>query len=97
MRRLLVRTMDCNPMHELYYIQSRGFCGDCLLWWRDGGHGYTTDLNQAWKVTREQAEGICSSRVEDTAWLVADIDSVAVRHADSERMQGKKPAIIGRQ
>lgn len=42
-----------------YYIMNR-YQGDFFIFWRDGGHGYTTDLNQAWLVPEDQAHGICS-------------------------------------
>ena len=40
----------------------RGYCGDCLLWWRVEGKGYTCDLDYAWKVTEEKAAAICRDR-----------------------------------
>jgi len=47
---------------DLYYIQHKGFCGNSLFWWRTGGHGYTSNLDEAWKVTKEEAEEICRVR-----------------------------------
>ena len=74
-------------MSDLYYIQNKGYCGDCLLWWRDGGHGYTIDLNKAWKVPKAKAIDLCRSRpFEDFAWSVDEIDKVAERHINSENM-----------
>jgi hypothetical protein len=68
-------------MSTLYYIQHTGFCGNCLLWWRDGGHGYTSDLDDAWKVGEEQAKSICRSRPsEDIAWPVDFVDDHSARH-----------------
>jgi hypothetical protein len=68
-------------MAGLYYIQSTGFVGDSLLWWRPDGKGYTTNLDQAWKVTREKAEEICKTRPEeDFMWPSDVVDSLASRH-----------------
>lgn len=47
---------------EWYYIQNKGYVGDCLLWWRIGGRGYTTNVSQAWKVPKEKALRIASTR-----------------------------------
>lgn len=66
---------------ELFYIQHVGFCGNCLFWWRPDGHGYTSTLDEAWKVTKEKAEDICRvRRGEDVAWPVAKADAMAQRH-----------------
>ena len=77
-----------KPAPELFYIQNRGYCGNCLSWWRDGGHGYTTNLDEAWKVPQEQAERICASRPhEDTAWPVSQIDAITCRHVNVEHLR----------
>jgi hypothetical protein len=41
---------------ELYYVRNEGFLGNALLWWTKGCNGYTCDINDAHKFTREQAE-----------------------------------------
>jgi hypothetical protein len=70
-----------------YYIQHRGFCGDCLLWWRIGRCGYTVDLNQALKVTEEEAANICRSRPnEDFMRLASMVDGASQRHVNSESL-----------
>jgi hypothetical protein len=67
--------------NDLYYIQNTGYCGNCLKWWKPKGHGYTCDLNRAWKVTKEEAEKICRSRPEeDIPWLCSEVDTKAERH-----------------
>ena len=70
---------------ELFYIQNRGFEGNCLRWWRVDGNGYTANLNDAWKVTREKAESICRSRPnEDTMRPASVVDALAHRHLSCE-------------
>ncbi len=72
-------------MPELYYIQNTGFCGNCLKWWRLDGKGYTMNLDEAWKVTKEQADDICRSRPkEDIPHPASLIDSAAHRHVNVE-------------
>ncbi len=72
---------------ELYYIQHIGFNGNCLKWWRPEGHGYTMNLDEAWKVTKEQAESICRTRPdEDLAHPVSVIDLLATRHLNCEAL-----------
>ena len=73
-------------MAELYYIQNKGYVGNCLLWWKVDGHGYTCNLDLAWKVTKEEADKICRSRPEQDIARRADVvDAMAVRHFDSEK------------
>jgi hypothetical protein len=77
----------CSVNSDLYYIQNRGYCGNCLRWWKDGGHGYTSNLDEAWKVSKERAEEICRSRPEE------DIPWPASCHGDviAEIIDGREP------
>jgi len=77
---------------ELYYIQNRGYCGDCLLWWRSNRCGYTMNLKEALKVTA--AEAATFTRIEDVPWPVSDIDAIAQHHVNSEHLGNAKPAAL---
>lgn len=59
---------------DLYYIRNEGYLGNALLWWHKSRNGYTCDIRQALKVTKEEAESICK-RPEDTAYSVEYIDN----------------------
>ena len=48
-------------MEEKYYIRNEGYLGNALMWWREGNKGYTCDIREAGKYTKEQAENICKS------------------------------------
>lgn len=76
------------PLQEpLYYIQNSGYVGNSIIW-AEGGHGYTTDLNRAWKVSQSEAENICRCRPkEDFAWPVEQIDSAAIRTVDADALR----------
>ena len=83
---------------ELFYIQHRGACGKCLLWWRPRGDGFTMNLDNAWKVDRETAEAICrrrDRRGENFMWPISEVDAVAVRHVNSKSFekQGQKQLV----
>lgn len=72
------------PKPELYYIQDTRECvGNSALWWREGGHGYTCDLRQAWKVEREEWFG---SRDTDVLRPVSEMDWIAEMHVDVQRI-----------
>jgi hypothetical protein len=58
-----------------WYVQHKGYSGDCLIWWRKGRAGYTLDLDQAMVVSEEESKAICRSRPdEDIAWSKEFID-----------------------
>lgn len=68
----------------MYYIQNVGCVGNCLLWWRKEGNGYTCDLSEAWLVTNEKAKSICKDRPnEDIPYRADLVDGLAKRHVDS--------------
>lgn len=76
-----------NLSAGLYYIRNAGVCGNSARWWCVDGHGYTSDLNKAWKVTKLKADSICRSRpMEDSAHLVDEMDKMAERHVDMQRL-----------
>ncbi len=73
-----------------YYIQNVGFSGDCLRWWRPNGHGYTLNLDEAWRVSKEKAEEICRTRPkEDIPRPAAEVDQAAHRHVNCEAVRNK--------
>lgn len=52
-----------------YYIQdSRSYSGNCVLFWKEGNHGYTTNISEAGLYTKEEAETICKNRDTDIVW-----------------------------
>ena len=78
---------------DLYYIQNRGYSGDCLRFWRSNECGYTTNLDEALVVSKTEAEGICTSRPkEDIPWPCAYLDAIAQRHVNSECMPRREEA-----
>ena len=61
-----------------YYIQNKnaGYLGNAIIFWAKGRNGYTADLNNAEKFTKEQAENICKGNPEkNKAWSVDYIDN----------------------
>jgi len=61
---------------EYYYVRNEGYLGNALLWWRKGRNGYTCDINNAHKFTKEEAEDVCK-RPQDTAYKCEYIDGLA--------------------
>ena len=73
---------------ELYYIQdSRSYCGNSCFWWRVDGKGYTCDLRDAWKVTKEKAQRIIRNRPGvDKAWPCSLIDAGVTLQFDMQKL-----------
>ena len=75
----------------LYYIQNRGFCGNCIFWWREGSCGYTTNLSKAGKFTEEEAKKLCCGRdKQDVAWQVKEVDALVERHLTDAGLRSLK-------
>lgn len=68
-------------MSRQYYIQNVRNGGSCAIWWRPNGHGYTSNLDEAWVVTEQEAHRICSNRPEeDVPCEKEKVDAAAARH-----------------
>lgn len=69
----------------LYYLQTRGHCGNCYLWWRKGKHGYTTEIREAHEFTKEEAFAQARMRPDtDFPWPKAYIDARVSHHINAE-------------
>lgn len=58
-------------MSEFVLQDSRGNTGDRLMFWAKDGAGYTTNLDQAQRYTREDAASQNESRESDLPWPLA--------------------------
>lgn len=86
-----------GSQHGLFCIHNTkvsGCVGNCITLWRVDGCGYTVDLDDAWKLTMEQAQEICRTRPqEDFPVSYALLNSLAKRHVD---IQGLREAMGAR-
>ena len=79
----------------LFYIQDqRTIIGNCALWWRPEGAGYTCDLGRAGKYTAEQLKACCL-RDTDKTWPVEFVDPQAQRHVHTDGLRGPTPRESG--
>lgn len=71
-----------------YYVQrhASGCVGNCLLWWRKGGNGYTCNLDEAQVFDDQEPRlaQILESKDKFTAWERGYVDAVAHRHVNNE-------------
>ena len=74
---------------ERFYLRV-GFCGDCVLFWRRGDHGYTMDLDDAALYSRKEAERRVRPGVDELLSESAVLQAVR-RHVDAERLPRQAP------
>jgi hypothetical protein len=87
MERTVMEKVSMTKIAEpLYYIQdTRSYCGNSVMWWRVDGHGYTSNLEEAWKVP-----ATWKGRDTDKLWPCADIDAGATRQFDMQLLRTTK-------
>jgi hypothetical protein len=70
---------------ELFFIQdTREYVGNCMLFWRPDGRGYTTDLKRAGRYTRAEYSRR-TQRETDVLWPVGYVLKHSVMHFRSDR------------
>jgi hypothetical protein len=62
---------------KMYYVRNEGYLGNALIWWKKGSNGYTCDIRDAEKFTKEEAEKTCK-RPQDTAYECDYIDNLLI-------------------
>lgn len=80
-----------KPIDEkaFYYIQdTRQVVGNCVLWWRPNGAGYTCDLLDAGIYPGTHAKG---KRDTDVYWPVEEVRKRTIVHVRVERLREMAP------
>ena len=78
-------------MSDLFYLQdSRGYVGNAISWWREGGRGYTCNLAEAGVFTREEAFKLHRNRSTDLPWPKEYIDQHARLTVDMQGLDRAK-------
>ncbi len=63
------------------------YTGNAMIFWRDGGSGYTCFLDEAWVMPKSKADEICRMRPdEDIPVAFSALDSRAKRIVDIQLM-----------
>ena len=74
-----------------YYIRAYGPVGNTVLWWRSGGHGYTTDLKDAGIFDENFALNQQKERPDiDEAWPVEQVVPLAKLQVDIQDLRALK-------
>lgn len=66
---------------SVYILADRPPVGNCALWWRPSGQGYTCDLTQAGLYSPEDAARICAGS-ENVAVPMEQAEALARKHVD---------------
>jgi hypothetical protein len=73
---------------QLFYISNRQPVGNCVVWWAIDGHGYTCNLDEAWKVPELKALEICRDRPDiDKAHPAELVEQASRRHVDWQMLR----------
>jgi hypothetical protein len=82
----------------LYYIlKVEAIVGNCALWWRAQGQGYTLDLRDAGKYSAEDAAKIQKgSHGDSVAIPCAEVEAIAALHVDRSRAKDLKRLEVSR-
>lgn len=71
-----------------YYIQdTRSYVGNCAIWWRSEGKGYTCHIEEAGEFDEDEARNIERSRKSDKAWPVDTVRAAASMMVDMQRLR----------
>lgn len=73
----------------MYYLQDArwsAMVGNCPSFWREGGNGYTTNLDEAGRFTFEDAMAQHRCRETDLPWLCAEVDKLRHPTIDCQYM-----------
>lgn len=75
-----------EPDKEYYIQDSRQIVGNCVLWWRPDGKGYTCEINNAGIY-----KGLnCSKlRLTDVPWPVDAVKCVVCHHVRMDDLREK--------
>lgn len=75
---------------KLYYVRdTREIVGDCVLWWAEGGNGYTCELKGAGLFTANEVAKM--PRDTDVAYERSAVESLAIRHVRIEALLDLTP------
>lgn len=73
---------------RLYYVTDGTYCGNMMNWWRRGGRGYSSKIEEAEIFTEKDAIDLIRNHPDKlfSAYPVDHIDSVVSRHVDSQNV-----------
>lgn len=73
-------------MATQYYIHdtSRGYVGNCMVWWRKGHHGYTCDIRDAHVFDESELRAYLNGTDDLVAYPVEHIAPLVKHHIDMQ-------------
>lgn len=76
---------DPIDKHSMYYVQDkRSVVGNCASWWRQGGGGYTCEIEEAGAYT---GAAVLDMRDTDIPWPVNEVQKLTVEHVRVEALR----------
>ncbi len=83
-----------NPLQwsmapEVYLLAQKHYAGNDLLFWRKGGKGYTTNIDEAEHFLRDGLDSTLKTG-KYNAWKLSDLDKLASRTVDMQKVDFTK-------
>jgi hypothetical protein len=75
-----------------FYLQHKGYCGNCLLWWKHNNCGYTCNIKEAKVFSEEEADAKCRQSDLLKKWDKEYIDAHAELHANIDTLNERDGA-----
>lgn len=79
------------PEKEKFYVQdARSYSGNYLVWWEKGGSGYTSNINNAHKFTKDEIiKSFTNGRETDIIWFASHVEEKKVQVIDCQNLKGE--------
>lgn len=69
----------------MYYIQyCKQYSGNCVMWWKAGANGYTSNLDKAGVFTAEEIKKLNIREGVDIIWHKTSLDNRIQRTVDMQ-------------
>ena len=78
--------LDAQGMYYLQDARWPAMVGNCPSFWREGGNGYTTNIDEAGRFTFEEAMAQHRCRETDLPWLCTEVDKLRRPTVDCQYM-----------
>lgn len=84
------KRIDQLPDDTMFYIQSYGYIGNCISFWKEGRKGYTTNIAKAQIFTKtEVLEQLSFKRDQDVFYEAGEVELKSVRMVDMQDIDKK--------
>ena len=83
---LRIKKLEQLDPTDMYYVQdARGYVGNSVSWWALNNRGYTCDIEQAHRYTKDEIiRQFSDCRDIDVIWSARHVDTKIKKHVDAQ-------------